>query len=158
MSGRGRGRNNNRGRGGRKQANSDSSKSTGANSTNNPQRKSLADHVFYIGSAKQASDYIVVSQFVINHIKKTFEYGEDIGKALEDREDVDLTQLMPTLYISKSSDESLKVRENRQYEMLYEAEIQVFVQRKQIYQSNKGKAYALIWGQCNKALQNKLQA
>lgn len=49
-------------------------------------------------------------------------------------------------------------RENRQFEILYEAEVQEFVSRKRTYETNKGKAYALIFGQCNKALQSKLQS
>ena len=49
-------------------------------------------------------------------------------------------------------------KECREVEMMYEAEIKSFVDRKQTYMNNLGKAYAFILGQCNKALQNKLYA
>ena len=47
---------------------------------------------------------------------------------------------------------------NKQCVMLYEAEITAFVARKEVYQCNKGKAHAFLWGQCSKTLQSKLQA
>ena len=40
--------------------------------------------------------------------------------------------------------------------ILYEAAIQRFVERKGIFESNLDKAFALIWAQCNKTMQNKL--
>ena len=67
---RGRGRGNSRGRG--------SSRGRGDRSKNNkPQRKTLSDYTYYIGSSKQSADYEVVTQFIINHIKKTYEHGND---------------------------------------------------------------------------------
>jgi hypothetical protein len=45
-------------------------------------KKTIDDYSFYIGSSKQASDYEVTAEFVINHIKKTFDYGKDIAEAL----------------------------------------------------------------------------
>ena len=44
-------------------------------------KKTIEDYFFYVGSSKQASDYEVTADFVINHIKKTFEYGQDISDA-----------------------------------------------------------------------------
>jgi hypothetical protein len=48
--------------------------------------------------------------------------------------------------------------ENKKFEKLYEAEIASFVQRKEINKSNLGNAYTLLFEQCNKAMQNKVQA
>jgi hypothetical protein len=41
--------------------------------------KSVDDYYYYLGSAKQASDYEMTTEFLINYIKKTFDYGSDIG-------------------------------------------------------------------------------
>ena len=46
-------------------------------------RKSIEGHYFYVGSSKQASNYELTAQFVINHIKKTFDRGLDIAEALQ---------------------------------------------------------------------------
>jgi hypothetical protein len=42
-------------------------------------KKSVNDYNYYLGSAKQASDYETTTEFLINYIKKTFDYGSDIG-------------------------------------------------------------------------------
>jgi hypothetical protein len=42
-------------------------------------KKSVNDYNYYLGSAKQASDYEMTTDFLINYIKKTFDYGSDIG-------------------------------------------------------------------------------
>jgi hypothetical protein len=114
--------------------------------------------VYGIGSAKQASDFVIVTKYLINHIKKTYVYGDDIASALESRSPYDFTAIMPVLQVSSDTDPATKAREDKQFEILYKAEIDSFVQRKSKYDSNLGNAYAFLFGQCNKAMQNKLQA
>jgi hypothetical protein len=88
MSGRGRGRGNRRGRGGRGFHSTDAEK--------NPKtdkgavvRKTLADSVYYVGSAKKASDFSVITDFLVNHIRQKYECGNDIANALETRTTTD---------------------------------------------------------------------
>jgi hypothetical protein len=45
-------------------------------------KKSLTDYNYYLGSARQASDYETTTEFLINHIIKTFDHRSDIGQAL----------------------------------------------------------------------------
>ena len=49
---------------------------------NTPKRKMLADHIYHVGSAKQASDYMTVTNFIINYMRRTFDKGNDIARAL----------------------------------------------------------------------------
>jgi hypothetical protein len=49
----------------------------------------VTDFNYYLGSSKQASDYETTTEFLINHIKKLYDYGNDIGTALEKLESVD---------------------------------------------------------------------
>jgi hypothetical protein len=35
----------------------------------------VEDYFFYVGSSKEASDYEITAEFVVNHIKKTFDCG-----------------------------------------------------------------------------------
>jgi hypothetical protein len=42
-------------------------------------KKSVNDYNYYLGSAKQASDYETTTEFLINYIVKTLEYGNNIG-------------------------------------------------------------------------------
>jgi len=47
-------------------------------------KKTIEEYYFYVGSSKQASDYETTSEYIINYIKKTFNRGNDVAKALKD--------------------------------------------------------------------------
>ena len=55
-------------------------------------KKTLAENIFYVGAVTQASDFVVVKKFLINHIKKTFDYGDDIGEALVKDKEPDMDE------------------------------------------------------------------
>jgi hypothetical protein len=165
MSGRGRGRSNSgRGGGGRGPTNrggrntSNNNNNSGRNNNTKPTKKTLADSIYYLGSAKQAADYEVTTDFLINHIKKTFNFGNDIATALEELEEYDVSQHRPTLSTSKSTIDEIKDLENKQYEIEFKAEFDAYMKRKQTYESNVTKAYAFLWEQCGKAMQNKIES
>jgi hypothetical protein len=64
-------------------------------------KKTVEDYFFYVGSSKQASDYEITNEFVVNHIKKTFHCDNDVAEALRRlvKADTD-TWNKPTLKIS----------------------------------------------------------
>jgi hypothetical protein len=160
MSGRERGQGGRAGRlghGHRNKGGSHTQSSKKSSMTATP-RKVLGDYIYYIGSAKQASDFTIITQFIINHIRKSYTNGDDIGDALEEQVDTNMNNFMPILQVSTATDTDVQDRETKQFEMLFEAEIQAFITRKATYQSNTGKAFALFFGQCNKTLQNKLMS
>ena len=153
MTGRGRG-NNRGGRGG---------KQFGGrlpNKGNKPDesKKTILDYNYYVGSAKQASDYETTTQFLINHIVKTFEFGNDIGTALTELTPVDTEQWKPTMQFSTSTDETIKQMENEQFKMEFKSKFDAFLKRKQSYDNNQTKAYALLWERCTKGMKNKVEA
>jgi hypothetical protein len=49
-------------------------------------KKSVNDYNYYLGSAKQASDYEMTTKYLINYIVKTFKYENNIGQALRELE------------------------------------------------------------------------
>ena len=75
-------------------------------------KKNLQDYQYYLGSAKQASDYEATTSYLINQIKKTYAYGNDIATALDRLQHVDLSPFKPTLQSSQSKDEDIKALEN----------------------------------------------
>ena len=119
MSGRGRGRSGGRGR---------SNGSNGRGQSRPPRsgktevKKSLADYNYYVGSAKQASDYEITTEFLINHIKKTFEFGSDIAAELKELKPLDTSKWKPSMQVSLSSDDETKEQETRQYEIEFKAD------------------------------------
>ena len=53
---------------------------------NSATNKTMEGFTFYVGSAKQASDYENTALFVINHTKKDFDRGNDIAEDLQNLE------------------------------------------------------------------------
>ena len=39
----------------------------------------VEDYLFYVGSIKQALNYEITAEFVVNHIKKTFDQRKDVS-------------------------------------------------------------------------------
>jgi hypothetical protein len=77
------------------------------------ERKVLSDYIFNIGSSKQASEFELVSQFIINHIRKEYEDGNDVGDALEERKEVDFDQFKPGLVFSQHQDQITRDKEDQ---------------------------------------------
>ena len=97
------------------------------NNNNNGRRnaiakKTLQDFTFYVGSAKQASDYENTALFVINHIKKYFDRGNDIAETLLKLEYEITDNWNPILKASTSSDDDVKVREDSQFDLQLKAD------------------------------------
>ena len=70
----------------------------------------LEDHIYYLGSATQASDYETTTSFIINHIMKTYTRGLDIAEALETLEELDFTTSKPKLKKSIETNADLKTK------------------------------------------------
>ena len=94
-------------------------------------KKTLQDYTFYIGSAKQASDYNTVSRFLINHIHKTYTNGDDIANALEDGKSADVDSWKPSLSVSTKDPVTKKAEyeaENEENKIIYKAEVDSWIQ------------------------------
>ncbi|KAG7371066.1 reverse transcriptase RNA-dependent DNA polymerase [Nitzschia inconspicua] len=130
----------------------------GSHNRNDTRKKSIEDYVFYLGSAKQASDYETTARYVINHITKEFDQGQDIGEALEELKEVDQSKWEPKLKYSKATDPDKKAAENKQYEMLYQSQLNAYIERTDAYRVNLKKAYALLWERCSKGMTNKIES
>ena len=70
---------------------------------------------------------------------------------------MDFMTIMPKLQVSTSANADEKDQEDQEFSMLYWAKITSHITREDKYRSNLGNAYAFLFGQCNKAMQSKLQ-
>ena len=59
---------------------------------------------------------------------------------------------------SQYQTDAAKAAEDKQFEMEFKAEFELHMKQKQVYENNLTKAYALLWEQCSKEMQNKLEA
>ena len=115
-------------------------------------RKGLQDYIYSLD--KQAAEYDTVARLLLLHIRKTYQNGDDIGNALDTLQET--TFQPPKLKISTNDDETIKKRENREYEMIFEAKLALHLKQEDIYRTNKGKAYAFLFGQCSQIMQAKI--
>jgi hypothetical protein len=121
-------------------------------------KKELNDYTYFLGTAKQASEYEATTLFVINYIKQEFEYGSDTAMSLEELKEFEVSKNKPVLQMSTSEDLSIKILKERQYELEFKEEFSIFMKRKQSYENNKIKAYAIIWERCAKGMQVKIES
>ena len=89
--------------------------------------KKLTDYNYYLGSSKQASDYETTTQFLINHIKKTYDHGLDVATALTSSEPIDTEEWKPSLNVSMiTGDDEISVAtreaETKEYDMIFKQE------------------------------------
>ena len=132
---RGRGsngrRSNHRGGRGRYKSNSYNS-----NNSSKPKVKTgLKDYIYHVGSAQQASEHITVTNYLINHIRKEFDKGGDIARALEKLEDIIIE---PPVIENKTKIDA------KAFERLSQAMYERHAIRLEQHQDNKDKARAIV--------------
>ncbi len=118
MSGGGRG-------GGRKPFRGAWSKSSGqpvGKSGKSEAKKSIVDYNYYLGSAEQALDYETTTEYLINYIKKTYNYGNDIGTSLKNLEAVDTDPWRPSMQASVAMDAAIQALESKQFKIEFKTE------------------------------------
>jgi hypothetical protein len=62
-------------------------------------KKELKDFNYYLGTSQQATEYKMTTEFIKNHIKKEFDYENDIATALDNLQEFRITDLQPILLI-----------------------------------------------------------
>ena len=58
----------------------------------------------------------------------------------------------------KNADPDLEDETNDMIKMIQREEVHNYMTRKSVYETNRGKAFALIWEQCNSTTQESLEA
>jgi hypothetical protein len=80
-------------------------------------KRTLADNIYYLGAAKQVADYETTTEFLVNYIKKIYNFGSYIGTALDQLQEFDTTTLKPTLILSNNSDAFVKETMDEKYKI-----------------------------------------
>ena len=128
---------------------------TKSNTSKPIEQKMLNDYKYAIRTVKQATNYLIL------HIRKTYEHGRDITDAIENQEPFNFNSSAPKLKIltivkteGKSPKEKLEIKcENDQHKIEYKAELQLHLKQKSHYHT---KAYAFLFGQCTTGLQHRM--
>jgi hypothetical protein len=123
-----------------------------------PQKKTLADYQYVVSDSKNSGDdFNETTRYLLSHIGTTFTHGDVIQQALEDRKDFDFDSIIPIKKISTAIDPDKKKLEDESFDAIFKAKILQHAKKEDIYDSNMGKAYGLLWKQCNREMQNKIE-
>ena len=95
-------------------------------------KKTLDDYCFYLGSSKQAADYELTLEYLMNYIKKTYDHGDDIVEALTTLQPPDTSLWLPKLQVSIAEDEAVIAIEEKQNMMLFKARLDKAIQREEL--------------------------
>src|SRR5210317_1131036 len=144
--GRGRGRFGGRGNGQRSAGHS--------NSTTNQELKFTPQGY---GKGPQAS-YSTVKDAVIKNIQKNFKNGQDVAKSIKQGKIIDLSGDLPTMTISTKPEDKGGATEQAGFNILYQEELQVYMERKDTLRTGMNKAYTLIYNNyCTRAMQARIE-
>ena len=151
----GRGRGRGRGRSGRGRSNSQRTSST----KTKDKEKKQTEHIYVVGgSGKSVNEFNEVTKVLLNNMQKTYVHGNDIYTALKSRKDFDFDTALPTKQTSSNKDAAAQALEDATHEAVWKAQVAQFVKRQDTYESNKGKAYGLLWKHCSEGMKSKIQA
>jgi len=102
--------------------------------------------------------FATVKESLVQYVQRTFEQGFDVARSLEDEEVIDLDQYEPVLNTSSESNDKIREREDRAYELKFQDEIKRFNKRKEKLEENLKKAYSVIKKQyCSKTMENRIE-
>ncbi len=108
-----------------------------------------------IGRDRQAVTYDTVKDHIVQQIQKNYKNGQDAGVSIRDLVVKDLTPYAPTRGTAADTDAADNVKQQAGMDILYQAELERYLERKDTLEQNLTKAYALIFSTyCNKAMQN----
>ena len=87
------------------------------------------------------------------YVAGNFRHGGDIGWMLKHEKEFQFVRPNPPSSTSTTTRSQDSLEQD-----IYKEQIKGFVTRKQKYDENKDKLYAVIWGQCSENMQSKLQS
>ena len=68
-----------------------------------------------MGSSKQESDYEITIEFIVDYIKKTFDWGNDVSEVSQNMFEADTDIWKPTLNTSSDTDTNIKEIEGKKF-------------------------------------------
>jgi hypothetical protein len=111
-----------------------------------------------IGRDKQTVTYDTVKEHIVQYVQKTYKNGQDVAVSLRDLVIKDLSSMQPSRGEATATDAVVKVNEQAGMDILYQAELERYLDRRDTLEQNLTKAYALIFSTyCNKTMQNRIE-
>jgi hypothetical protein len=99
-----------------------------------------------------------VKDHIVQYVQKTYMNGQDAAVSIRNLAVMDLTPHEPTRGISRDVDATANLKAQAGKDIMYQAELERYLERKDTLEQNLRKAYALIFSTyCNKTMQNRVE-
>ena len=136
-------------------------RSQGRRSWSTPTSSKQPEMTFYphgIGRERQAVSYDTVKDHIVSQVQKTYKNGQDAAVSIRSLVKKDLTPFEPRRGTAVEPDPTAHLQEQAGMDILYQAELERYLDRKDQLEQNMAKAYALIFSTyCNKTMQNRIE-
>jgi hypothetical protein len=111
-----------------------------------------------IGRDQQAVSYDTVKGHIVQYVQKTYRNGQDAAVSIRNLVVMDLTPHEPTRGISRDVEATANLKAQAGKDIIYQADLERYLERKDTLEQNLTKAYALIFSTyCNKTMQNQVE-
>ena len=126
--------------------------------TNNNSKNEEIKFVPYYTGKQQMVTYDTVKEHVIQQIQKSFKYGSDMVKLIRDRQYGTIGAGKPVRQLAATGNgrDDIKIEQDG-YDLEYTENLPNYNTRLYTHKENKHKAYSLIFGYCNKIMQNRIE-
>ena len=114
--------------------------------------KDLENHIFDANRYNQADEYIKTVREIAEFVGANYEHGADVRQAIEEGIKPEFTKPVKPKPAKGTTD----IDETD--EMIWKKEVDYYVKRLTILESNLRKTYSLVWGQCSDVMREKLEA
>jgi hypothetical protein len=102
--------------------------------------------------------YNTVLDSIVQEVQKKYKYGSDIAKSLRDGKLFDLSSIMPVRRVSEETNETTRMIEQDGFNIQFQEEFRVYLDRKSILEDNLHKTYSAIYSTyCTKQMQDRIE-
>jgi hypothetical protein len=109
----------------------------------------------YTGSL--TATYQTVKDYIIQLFQKSFRNGNDVPDSRRKMDRINMTLKIPIRQLSGATNADDRATEQEGHDILYKAEIDMYMKRKHKLEDNMNKTYSLIYLQhCNKTIQDRI--
>ena len=108
------------------------------------------------GNQGEYYTYETVKDHLVRQIQKTFMHGPDIASLIENMQMTDLNSIKPVRIQAKGVDAKEIAFNQATLDMDYNIQNEIWVKRKNVFDTNKIKAYTVIYDACSLNMQNRI--
>ena len=105
-----------------------------------------------------ANEFETTTNFIINHIRRTYNKGKDIADVLEKEAMPNFKAVKPRLQKSTADKPEDWDLEDEEFKMEYKIDMEEHKKRIKVFEENFDKAFGLLWEQCSKTIKSRVES